>query len=73
MTASVVNDSSHKDDVCWRKSRLAARIVMRSRAGALTGRDRRLGALLKADPDVTSRLMHQAIAALQARQFQSVR
>jgi len=67
MRTSLVNDSLRKEDVCWRKARLAARIVLRARAGALTRRDRRLGSLLKSDPDVTNRLIDQALAALQAR------
>ena len=39
---------NYKDDIYWRKARIAARIILRSRAGHLTSRDRRIGALLKA-------------------------
>jgi len=56
-----------KDDVHWRRSRLAARIILRGRAGKLTPRDRRVGALLKRDPGVTDRLIDQALASLRAR------
>ena len=56
-----------KADKCWRKSRLAARLILRARAGTLTARDRQIGAQLKRDPDVTNRLIDQALASLQAR------
>lgn len=56
-----------KDELCWRKSRLAARIILRVRAGRLTPRDHRIGALLKRDPDVTDRLIEQALTSLGAR------
>jgi hypothetical protein len=55
-----------KDDIYWRKARLAARIILRSRAGRLTPRDRRIGAWLKTDPGVTDRLIYQAINFLTA-------
>lgn len=55
-----------REDICWRKSRLAARIILRSRAGRLTARDKRVGALLKRDPGVTNRLLDQALASLHA-------
>lgn len=50
-----------RDDIYWRKARLAARIILRSRAGRLSARDRRVGALLRHDPGVTDRLIHQAL------------
>lgn len=55
-------------DRCWRKSRIAARILLREKNGKLTGRDVRLGRKLAADPGVTSRLIQQAINGLRARQ-----
>ena len=55
-----------KNDIYWRKARLAARIILRSRAGRLTPRDRRIGAWLKADSGVTDRLIHQAMNFLAA-------
>ena len=55
-----------KDDIHWRKARIAARIILKTRAGRLTTRDRRIGALLKRDPGVTDRLIHQAINFLSA-------
>jgi hypothetical protein len=58
--------AQRKDDIYWRKARLAARIILRSRAGRLTPRDRRIGAWLKRDPGVTNRLIHQAINYLTA-------
>lgn len=53
----------------WRKSRLAARIILRARSGRLTPRDRRIGARLKHDPEVTDRLIDQALASLSARKL----
>ena len=56
-----------KADKCWRKSRLAARLILRARAGTLTARDRRVDTHLKRDNYVTNRLIDQALASLQAR------
>lgn len=65
MTTQTV--SSLKFDACWRKSRLAARIILRARAGTLSARERRIGSQLKHDADVTNRLIDQALASLRAR------
>lgn len=55
-----------KADIYWRKSLLAARILVRSREGRLTARDRRIAKVLGADPGVTDRLLDQAMAVLKA-------
>ena len=62
-----------KDDIYWRKARLAARIILRSRAGRLSSRDRRVGALLRRDPDVTDRLIYQALNFLTASSSHVIR
>ncbi len=48
-------------DSCWRKSRVAARLLLREQAGKLTPRDIALGRKLAADPGVTPRLIDQAL------------
>lgn len=53
-------------DPSWRKSRIAARILLREEAGALTKRDRRLAKQLANDPGVTNRLIDQALAWMRA-------
>jgi hypothetical protein len=57
-------------DTCWRKSRIAARILMREEAGTLTRRDVRLGRKLAADTGVTPRLIQQAIYGFKGRKYQ---
>lgn len=59
----------HTLDRCWRKSRIAARILLRQEAGRLTARDIRLARMLAADRGVTSRLMDQAIYGLRGRAY----
>jgi len=54
-------------DRCWRKSRIAARILLREEQGKLTARDVRIGHMLAADRGVTPRLIHQAIHGLRGR------
>lgn len=56
-----------KADIYWRKSLLAARILVRSREGRLTARDRRIAKVLADDPGVENRLIDQAMAVLKAR------
>ena len=51
----------------WRKSRIAARILLRYRRGFVTKRDFALAPLLVKDPSVTNRLIDQGIAQLKAR------
>ena len=50
-----------RHDTCWRKSRIAARILRREAAGKLTPRDVALGRKLAADNGVTPRLIDQAL------------
>ena len=58
----------HRLDPSWRKSRIAARILLRGEAGRLTARDIRLARILAEDQGVTSRLMDQAIHGIRGRQ-----
>ena len=48
-------------DTAWRKSRLAARLLLRKEAGKLRPRDRALARQLARDPEVTNRLIQQAL------------
>jgi hypothetical protein len=57
----------HVMDRCWRKSRIAARILLRHQAGRATARDERLARILSADNGVTSRLIDQAIYGIRGR------
>jgi hypothetical protein len=50
-----------KVDQAWRKSRLAARLLIRKEAGALRPRDQALARRLSLDPEVTNRLIQQAL------------
>ena len=56
-------------DTCWRKSRMAARILLREQAGKLTPRDIVLGRKLAADPGVTPRLIDQALYGFSGRPY----
>jgi hypothetical protein len=56
-------------DTCWRKSRIAARILLREDAGKLTKRDVALGRKLAADPGVTPRLIEQAIHGIRGKKL----
>ncbi len=59
----------HTLDRCWRKSRIAARILLRHQAGKTTSRDVRLAQVLAADKGVTSRLIDQALYAFSGRPY----
>jgi len=59
-----------KLDRCWRKSRIAARILLRERAGRLTPRDVRLARRFAGDKGVTARLIQQAIHGIRGRAYQ---
>ncbi len=48
-------------DRAWRKSRLAARLLYRTLAGPLGARDSGLARQLSRDPEVTDRLIQQAL------------
>jgi hypothetical protein len=50
-----------KADTAWRKSRVAARLLLRREAGALRPRHRALARQLAQDPEVTNRLIQQAL------------
>ncbi len=48
-------------DDAWRKSRLAARLLIRKEAGRLRPREQALARRLSGDPEVTNRLIQQAL------------
>jgi len=50
-----------KVDRAWRKSRLAARLLLRQEAGRMNSRDKSLARRLSRDPEVTNRLIQQAL------------
>ena len=58
-----------KMDRSWRKSRIAARILLRHEAGRATSRDERLARILSNDRGVTSRLIDQALYAFSGRPY----
>ena len=56
-------------DTCWRKSRIAARILLREEQGRLTRRDVALGHRLAADYEVIPRLIDQAIHGIRGKKL----
>jgi len=48
-------------DDAWRKSRLAARLLIRKEAGTLRPREQALARRLSQDPEVSNRLIQQAL------------
>jgi hypothetical protein len=56
-----VKPTGTKVDTAWRKSRLAARLLIRKEAGALRPRDQALARRLSIDPEVSNRLIQQAL------------
>ena len=50
-----------KPNRAWRKSRLAARLLLRKEAGHLSRRDQALANRLSDDPEVSNRLIQQAL------------
>ncbi len=50
-----------KGNRAWRKSRLAARVLIRQEAGRMTERDHLLAEQLGGDREVTNRLIQQAL------------
>ena len=56
-----MNDPGRYTSRPWRKSRLAARLLIRKAAGRLTERDRRIARLLSQDREVTDRLIQQGL------------
>lgn len=61
------NRSRERLDRCWRKARIAARILLREEQGRLTARDVRIGHELARDKGVTVRLIDQAIHGILGR------
>lgn len=53
----------------WRKSRIAARILLREDRGRLTPRDIRIGRALGSDPGVTPRLIGQALHGIESYEY----
>ena len=53
-------------DLCWVKSRIGARILLRAEAGKLTARDVRFAQRFGADRGVEDRLIDQALACIRA-------
>lgn len=53
-------------DLCWVKSRIGARILLRAEAGKLTARDVRFARRFGNDRGVEDRLLDQALACLRA-------
>ncbi len=58
-----MNQTSSKER-CWRKSRIAARLLYRKMAGPLRPRDQALARRLSKDPEVENRLIQQALYCL---------
>lgn len=63
------NSSPERLDRCWRKARIAARILLREEQGRLTERDVRLGHRLAQDKGVTTRLIDQALYAFSGKPY----
>jgi hypothetical protein len=56
-------------DTCWRKSRIAARILLREEAGTLSQRDVALAKKLAPDREVLPRLIQQALNGFEGRKY----
>jgi hypothetical protein len=56
-----VKQTRGKPDSAWRKSRLAARLLIRKEAGRMRHRDLVLARQLSQDPEVSNRLIQQAL------------
>ena len=65
----MLNPPPERLDRCWRKARIAARILLREERGLLTARDVRIGRRLAHDPGVTPRLIDQALYAFSGRPY----
>ncbi len=55
-----------KDSQCWRKSRIAARLLLKKERRAWNQREIQLALHLADDPGVTNRLIDQAVKWLKA-------
>ena len=62
-----MNTALRNESRCWRKSRLAARLLLKKQRQPWSERERRLTARLVDDPGVTNRLIDQAVSFLTAR------
>lgn len=56
-----MKEASSRVDNAWRKSRLAARLLLRREARPLRSREQRLARQLSQDAEVTNRLIQQAL------------
>jgi hypothetical protein len=56
-----MNQAGTRVDTAWRKSRVAARLLLRRETGVLRPRDRALARQLAQDPEVSDRLIQQAL------------
>ena len=56
--------AKYKPDPCWRKNRLAARILLRRQNGALRDRDIRVARMLQFDSAPSNRLIEQALNSI---------
>jgi hypothetical protein len=56
-----VKQAEVKADTAWRKSRLAARLLIRKEARGLRPREQALARHLSQDPEVSNRLIQQAL------------
>jgi hypothetical protein len=61
---SVVEEKGNK---CWRKARIAARLLVKKETKPWNARDRALAEKFAHDPGVTNRLIGQAIHGFRAR------
>jgi hypothetical protein len=50
-----------RKDTAWRKSRLAARLLIRKQSRPFNAREKTLARQLSADPEVSNRLIQQAL------------
>jgi hypothetical protein len=66
-TALTGGYSFDRPDSAWRKSRIAARLLYRKLEGPLKSRDQKLAEQLRDDPEVTNRLIQQALYYLGGR------
>jgi hypothetical protein len=57
--------AKYKQDACWRKNRLAARILLRRDSGRLSNRDILVARHLHGDAALSDRLIDQALNSLQ--------
>src|SRR5688572_10663126 len=57
----VMQPQRQRIDSAWRKSRLAARLLLRKEVRPLKARERAAAKQLSADPEVTNRLIEQGL------------